>query len=174
MKPASTSAAAALLSTLFFSRGAIQLTAGDEMGRSQSGNNNAYAQDNALSWLDWKTVDRDILAHAQALSALRLRFAIFAGQEFLTETDVAWLNADGETMQAQDWDGHGPGHLTMVLETIDRQTSAPARLAIAFNRAHEDRQIHLPGGMHAWKRLMDDGMQISARSVGVFLGKPAG
>ncbi|MBA3324441.1 MAG: glycogen debranching protein GlgX, partial [Rhodobacteraceae bacterium] len=61
----------ALLATLFASRGTIQLTAGDEFGRSQSGNNNAYAQDNPLTWLDWAGRDRGLEACCARLSALR-------------------------------------------------------------------------------------------------------
>ncbi|MGP0217223.1 glycogen debranching protein GlgX, partial [Escherichia coli] len=53
----------ALLSTLFLSRGTIMLTAGDEFGRTQRGNNNAYAQDNAIGWIDWDARDTAIEAH---------------------------------------------------------------------------------------------------------------
>ena len=54
---------ARLLSTLFASRGTIMLTAGDEFGRTQHGNNNAYAQDNEMTWLDWQGRDRELEAH---------------------------------------------------------------------------------------------------------------
>ncbi|MGO8656954.1 glycogen debranching enzyme GlgX, partial [Rhizobium ruizarguesonis] len=53
----------ALISTLFATRGSIMLTAGDEGGRSQHGNNNAYCQDNEITWLDWKALDGDLIAH---------------------------------------------------------------------------------------------------------------
>ena len=61
----------ALLATLFASRGTIMLTAGDEFGRNQGGNNNAYAQDNAITWLDWDARDRDLEAFTAALAAFR-------------------------------------------------------------------------------------------------------
>ena len=61
----------ALLATLFAARGSIMLTAGDEFGRTQAGNNNAYAQDNPLAWLDWTGRDRELEAYTASLAALR-------------------------------------------------------------------------------------------------------
>jgi len=90
----------ALLGTLFASTGTILLTAGDEFGRSQQGNNNAYAQDNALSWIDWQTRDLALEDHVAALSAFRAAhceaFAQFPEQG-------AWLRLDGGAMAETDW-----------------------------------------------------------------------
>jgi glycogen operon protein len=163
----------ALLTTLFMSRGAVMLTAGDEFGRSQQGNNNAYAQDNPLSWIDWETLDRDILDHACVLSALRRRFTIFEGLEFLTDLDVAWLTVKGEPMQVADWEAHHADQLIMTLQTNDRVTGRPATLAVAFNRADEPKPIRLPGGARLWKCLVGDGMTAPARAVSLYLGPPA-
>ena len=66
--------AGALLSTLFASRGTIMLTAGDEFGRTQKGNNNAYAQDNEVTWLDWSGRDLALERHVIALAELRGSF----------------------------------------------------------------------------------------------------
>jgi glycogen operon protein len=91
----------ALLGTLFASTGTLLLTAGDEFGRSQQGNNNAYAQDNAISWVDWENRDtglEDFVAGLAALRAGRARgFAQFprAGE---------WLTLDGRAMTPADWD----------------------------------------------------------------------
>ena len=74
----------ALLATLFVSRGTIMLTAGDEFGRTQKGNNNAYAQDNDLTWLDWRGRDTQMEDYAADLAALRARFPALASAEFLT------------------------------------------------------------------------------------------
>jgi glycogen debranching enzyme len=91
----------ALLGTLFASTGAIMLTAGDEFGRSQQGNNNAYAQDNALTWIDWSRRDRDLEDHVAALAAWRAartdRFRQFAGPG-------EWLTLGGRPMTAADWE----------------------------------------------------------------------
>ncbi|WP_137157633.1 glycogen debranching protein GlgX [Rhizobium sp. FKL33] len=163
----------ALLSTLFLSRGAIMLTAGDEFGRSQQGNNNAYAQDNPLSWIDWDSLDRNIFEHACSLSALRRRFTIFEGQEFLTDLDVSWLTAKSEPMQVADWEAHHADQLIMALQTNDRVTGRPATLAVAFNRASEAKPIRLPGGARLWKCLVGDGMTVAPRSVSLYLGPSA-
>lgn len=92
----------ALLSTLFATRGYIQLTAGDEFGRSQRGNNNAYAQDNAIGWVDWSARDVALEDHVAALAAWRLeRPTVF-------DTDVpdqaVWLTLDGAPMTPAHWE----------------------------------------------------------------------
>ena len=161
----------ALLSTLFMSRGAIMLTAGDEFGRSQQGNNNAYCQDNAITWLDWEGRDRDIEAHTAALAAIRQRFDAFSKLDLFTSADVEWLTPKGEPKSAEHWEAPGNGHLTMIINSLDRQTSKPCRLAVAFNRLHHDQPIHLPGGAKAWKPLLGTSMTVPARSVGIYLGK---
>ncbi|MDX3900423.1 MAG: glycogen debranching protein GlgX [Sphingobium sp.] len=93
-----------LLSTLFLSRGTIMLTAGDEFGRSQQGNNNAYAQDNAITWVDWPHRDREMEEHAFALARLRAEEADLTGIDFLNEADVQWLTADGAPMTPEQWE----------------------------------------------------------------------
>jgi glycogen debranching enzyme len=117
----------ALLGTLFASTGAIMLTAGDEFGRSQQGNNNAYAQDNPLTWIDWTRRDLDLEDHVAALAAWRAartdRFRQFAGPG-------EWLTPDGRAMTATDWESpESPGFIFRAQDgayrlTIDR----PARL----------------------------------------------
>jgi glycogen operon protein len=161
----------ALLSTLFVSRGAIMLTAGDEFGRSQDGNNNAYAQDNPLTWLDWAHADREIQAHAAALAAIRHRFEVFSGTKFLTEHDVEWLAPNGQPMRVEDWERPDNGQLTMVLKTVDREANELCRLAVAFNRTREDHLIRLPGSARPWKTLIGTGMTVAARSVSLFHGR---
>ncbi|MBB5984864.1 glycogen debranching protein GlgX [Sphingobium lignivorans] len=91
----------ALLATLFASTGAVMLTAGDEFGRTQHGNNNAYAQDNALSWVDWAGRDRALEDFTAALSAARAAdpevFALFP-------EPGRWLRPDGAEMTVSDWE----------------------------------------------------------------------
>ncbi|MFP5077153.1 glycogen debranching protein GlgX [Rhizobium sp. YIM 134829] len=142
----------ALLSTLFASRGSIMLTAGDEAGRSQGGNNNAYCQDNAITWVDWAALSPELLEHSQALAALRRRFSVFAEDRFFTgEGDVDWLTFAGKPMQAHDWDGERTDHLLMVLATEDVEGAGPARLAIAINRAQSDAPFVLPFSAKGWQ-----------------------
>ena len=102
----------ALLGTLFASTGTIMLTAGDEFGRTQHGNNNAYAQDNADFWIDWAGLDEDLCAHTAALSAARAgRLDAFASFDH----DSRWLRLDGEAMEEGDW--QSPDSPGFVLQT---------------------------------------------------------
>ncbi|WP_031304878.1 glycogen debranching protein GlgX [Sphingobium quisquiliarum] len=103
----------ALLSTLFCSRGTIMLTAGDEFGRTQRGNNNSYAQDNAISWLDWTGRDREIEAHAFALAAQRAGSAGLSGTKLLTDSDVEWLDEHGAPLTSEDWENPARRRLIM-------------------------------------------------------------
>ena len=94
----------AMLACLFASTGMIMLTAGDEFGRSQQGNNNAYCQDSAIGWVDWQARDADLEDFVAALSAWRAeRIAHFV--QF--PLDGAWQRLDGAPMEADDWDGSG-------------------------------------------------------------------
>jgi glycogen operon protein len=93
------------------------LLAGDEIGRSQGGNNNAYCQDNAISWLDWDLADaqRSLLGFTQQLLALRRAHPVFRRRNFFQGRplhgsqvrDIVWLNADGSEMTDEAWNnGH--------------------------------------------------------------------
>ncbi|WP_285021563.1 glycogen debranching protein GlgX [Novosphingobium sp. fls2-241-R2A-195] len=91
----------ALLGTLFASTGTIMLTAGDEFGRTQYGNNNAYCQDNAIGWIDWEARDKGLEDHVVTLSAARAaRRALF---ERFPEP-VVWQTRDGDPMSVEDWE----------------------------------------------------------------------
>ena len=102
-----------LLATLLLSQGTPMLSHGDERGRSQSGNNNAYCQDNPLTWLDWQLDDerRSLLNFTKKLTALRLAHPVLRRSTFfkgrpLRGTDVKdimWLRHDGENMSDADW-----------------------------------------------------------------------
>ena len=91
----------ALLDTLFASTGTIMLTAGDEFGRSQCGNNNAYCQDNAIGWLDWQGRDRALEAHVAMLAERRAQ----APGAFASFPDGGrWCHRDGRDMTVADWE----------------------------------------------------------------------
>jgi glycogen operon protein len=112
----------ALVGTLFASTGTIMLTAGDEFGRSQQGNNNAYAQDNALTWLDWEGRDRALEDHVAALAAWRAQRASW----FIRFPEYgAWLGARG-ALEVADWEAPGAGEL--IYHSHD--SAAPYRFAI--------------------------------------------
>ncbi len=138
--------ARALLATLFASRGAIMLTAGDEFGRSQAGNNNAYAQDNELTWLDWQGRDRALERFVAALSRLRRGVPAFAGTGFLTggppdAPDVAWLAETGVPMDEAAWHDPGRHRLTMLL---GQGNGEGGRLAVMVNGDRRACRFTLP------------------------------
>ncbi len=91
-----------LLATLFASRGTIMLTAGDEFGRTQQGNNNAYCQDNAITWLDWAGRDTELEDHVAELAKFRAANGL-DDPSFLTDADVQWLTDDRVPFTEADW-----------------------------------------------------------------------
>ncbi|MFA9430049.1 glycogen debranching protein GlgX [Egicoccus sp. AB-alg2] len=100
------------LTTLLLSQGVPMLLGGDEFGRSQGGNNNAYCQDNEISWFDWEAVDEDLLAFTTGLIALRSEHPVFRRRRWFQGRplrgeeidDIGWLRPDGSEMDDQDWD----------------------------------------------------------------------
>ena len=100
-----------MLATLLFAQGVPMISGGDELGRTQLGNNNAYAQDNEISWLDWAAVDAELFDFTRRLIALRAahpvfrRRRFFAGEQAMGSTldDIGWFRPDGESMHADDW-----------------------------------------------------------------------
>jgi glycogen operon protein len=104
-----------MLATLFFSQGTPMLLAGDEFGRTQKGNNNAYCQDNEISWVDWEGIKEEgqsLIAFCRKLLRLRNSLPILRRGRFLTAEynpalevkDVTWINASGKEMQKSDWE----------------------------------------------------------------------
>ncbi len=144
----------ALLATLYASRGTIMLTAGDEFGRSQRGNNNAYCQDNDITWVDWSARDAEIEAYAVALAEMRRACPELSAPAFLGEGDVAWLTEAGEPMTVADWEDAGR-------ETLQMQVG---RVIILFNRGRDARTFTLPAG--DWGDAnADSGVRLPPRSV---------
>ncbi len=102
-----------LLTTLFVSQGVPMLVAGDELGRTQRGNNNGYCQDNELSWIDWKLDEprTQLFAFVQSLVAFRKAHPVLRRRRFFLGTlvhgaghkDLAWFGPDGEEMSGDDW-----------------------------------------------------------------------
>nr|CAD6408255.1 glycogen debranching enzyme GlgX [Rhizobium sp. Q54] len=136
----------ALLSTLFASRGSIMLGMGDEGGRSQGGNNNAYCQDNEITWLDWTTLDPKLVAHTARLAAWRKRFAVFGDTTFLVEAgdEIDWFGPSGEPMTQDDWQQPDASALAVTLKTLDQETQRETRLAVVFNRRYREQPFVLP------------------------------
>ena len=115
-----------LMATLLLSQGLSMIVAGDEFGRTQRGNNNAYCQDNELSWLDWEGIDDDgmrLLAFTRRLIKLRGEHVVFHRDRFFhgrvipgTDVkDIHWLRPDGGEKTEEDWDGTAPQCLSLLL-----------------------------------------------------------
>jgi len=142
-----------MLATLLLSKGTPMLLAGDEFGNSQHGNNNAYAQDNEISWLDWSGLDADpdFLHQVQELIRLRQQLPHLSKQAYLHGRrqneagwhSIEWLNPAGKRMKFNQW--HNDRTLTLLLPAMDDVAdSADTAVAIMFNASDETLEFSLP------------------------------
>ena len=148
----------AMLATVLLSQGVPMILAGDEGGRSQQGNNNAYCQDNNVTWTDWEHLDQDLVQAVADLMAFRqegegLGRARFAQEEGAPDlpgaVQVGWLHPSGRAMREEDWSDAGLKTLMLVLDRAEG-----GRLVMAFN-AGDDIEVTLPEGR--WRRRIDTG-----------------
>jgi glycogen operon protein len=161
-----------LLATLLLSQGTPMLLAGDEFGRTQRGNNNAYCQDNDISWCDWQLADQrqPLTRFVQRLTRLRHRYAILRRNRFLTGSyddelevkDLTWINASGAEMRAQEWDDTGMHCFGMLMDgrarpSGVRQRGTEATLLLVLNAHYEPVQFTLPPcpGGGSWALVLD-------------------
>jgi len=169
-----------LLAMTFLAQGAPMLAAGDEIGRSQQGNNNAYCQDNEIAWIDWSAADKDLFAFCRRLIALRaatpaLRQPVFLHGEARPKDglpDVEWLGLDGG---AVDWASCETSGMALLLRAVEPDT-ADSWVFIAINPGADGTTATappIPG--RTWLRVLDtgdappDGFGLSGESVAVFL-----
>jgi glycogen operon protein len=152
----------ALLATLLCSRGTPMLLMGDELGRTQAGNNNAYAQDNATTWVDWDAADEALIRFtAGAIAVRQAHQAIHADIWLTRETvrdglpDVDWRRPDGAPMEQHDWTEGQVRTLTLVL-TADDAHSAD-RVLLAFHPGLSPTVVHLPEPRsgHRWRLVLE-------------------
>jgi glycogen operon protein len=161
-----------MLATLLLSQGTPMMTAGDEFARTQQGNNNAYAQDNEISWVDWslRTKNDCLVRFVRKVIALRHRYPIlrrnrFLNGEYIEELgirDVTWINPQGVQMEVEHWQDPGLRCFGMLLDgraqtSGIRQRGKEATILIIFNGLAEDVKFTLPecpGATH-WCLLMD-------------------
>ncbi|HTT53681.1 MAG TPA: glycogen debranching protein GlgX [Streptosporangiaceae bacterium] len=112
----------AMLSTLLLSFGVPLLVAGDEAGRTQQGNNNAYCQDNDITWVDWSSQDKELLAFTRRLIALRSEHPVFRRRRYLAgveATELGWFTEAGTPMTGDDWANSGALSLGIYLDGSD-------------------------------------------------------
>ena len=118
----------AMLTTLLLSFGVPLLLGGDELGRTQGGNNNAYCQDNELSWVDWAAADTGLLAFTQQVIALRRSHPVFRRHRFLTGIEAAelgWFSPAGTPMTQADWADGEALALGVYLDGSDAPDTGP-------------------------------------------------
>ena len=147
-----------LLATLLLSRGTPLLAMGDELGRTQRGNNNAYAQDNALTWIDWEGADRALADYVGTLIGLRRRHPALRADRWLTGRsldasgmpDVEWRRADGHAMTGDDWHRGDHRVLIAVLGAVAANGAAPDRVVIAFNAGADAVTVNWPDARRGW------------------------
>ncbi|MEJ1157480.1 glycogen debranching protein GlgX [Prosthecomicrobium sp. N25] len=155
----------ALLATLFLSRGTPMISMGDELGRSQGGNNNAYAQDNPVSWLDWASADHDLAATVAALVRLRRETPALTDERPLTGgpldgsgiPDVDWLTPSGTSMRPADW--HDPENRTLIAAlhrpATDEEPASRAVVVLHAGRTPTSVRLPQPGDGRGWRRAFD-------------------
>ena len=120
--PARAAASGPADACLFVSQGTPMLLAGDELGHSQAGNNNAYCQDNPTTWIDWATIDEPLLEFVRALITLRREHPALRRRRFLTGAqteEIGWYSPSGAPMTGADWADPGARCVAMYLDGSD-------------------------------------------------------
>jgi glycogen operon protein len=112
----------AMLTTLLLSFGVPMLLGGDEFGRTQGGNNNAYCQDNETSWFDWSATDEQLMAFTKKLIAVRRAHPVFRRRRYLTgvaAAELRWFTPGAAEMTGADWSFPGARSLALYLDGVD-------------------------------------------------------
>ena len=148
------------------------MVAGDEIGRTQAGNNNAYCQDNEVSWLDWEHADQDLLYFTVSLLAFRRAHPAFRRRRWFegpslqgpSRHDIAWFTPAGAEMSEQDWSVGFAKSLMMFLNGKAIPTRGPRgeeivddSFLVCFNAHHEALPFTLPAAVFGrrWQRVLD-------------------
>ena len=161
-----------VLATLLLAQGTPMMLAGDEFGRTQQGNNNAYCQDNEISWLNWDLREKgqQLVAFTRRLTSMRHKYPILRRNLFLTGQyneelgvkDLTWINANGSEMEQEHWGDTNMRCFGMLLDgraqvTGIRQRGKQATLLIVINDHHDLVEFTLPEcpGGDTWTLLID-------------------
>ncbi|HOE40303.1 MAG TPA: glycogen debranching protein GlgX [Rhodoferax sp.] len=146
----------ALLTTLLLGQGTPMICAGDELGHTQDGNNNPYCQDSPMTWINWQTVDTDLLAFTQYLISLRHQLRPFANHWYSGAADadgnydLSWWNPDGSALQGDSW--HQPMQRALGC-LIGKPGRAKMPLLLLINSGASPETFALPRGQ--WQALLD-------------------
>ena len=147
-----------MAATLLLSRGVPMLLGGDEFRRTQRGNNNAYCQDNEISWYDWKLLERnqDLFRFMCELVAFRQRNPVLCLDDFYTADDLEWFGPSG---RPPDWNGESRAVGVVVRPHMPaRARPQPQALCLLFNAGEASVEFHLPlPGASGWRLCLDTG-----------------
>jgi glycogen debranching enzyme GlgX/4-alpha-glucanotransferase len=162
-----------LLATLLLSRGTPMLAMGDELGRTQRGNNNAYAQDSALTWIDWERADDALINFVAALIDLRKRSPALRDDRWLTGgpvdesgiPDVEWRHPDGRAMVGDDWTNPDGRVIVAILRAGGTDAQPADRVAVAFNAGNQPVSVLWPDARDgfSWRRRINTAHQPGQR-----------
>jgi glycogen operon protein len=162
-----------MLATLLLSQGVPMVLHGDELGRTQWGNNNAYCQDNEVSWVDWSAADQELFAFTSALIGMRREHPVFRRRRFFAGRpirggddlrDIAWFTESGKEMTEQDWEMPVGQYLTVFLNGDGIPDSDPRgqrvtdnSFLLCFNARYTDIDVQLPGNGYGreWAVVLD-------------------
>ncbi|GAB3550107.1 glycogen debranching protein GlgX [Noviherbaspirillum agri] len=155
----------AMLATVMFAQGTPMLLAGDEFGRSQQGNNNAYCQDNEISWVDWTLAQspdgQSLIEFVGRLGTLRHTFKSLQSHHFLRGEDlggglrdVIWYDERGVEMTAEAWQNPEARALAVQRACIN-DSGREERLLMLVNAAHEPISFSIPEPQRSWFLLLD-------------------
>jgi glycogen operon protein len=165
-----------ILATLFLSQGIPMLLAGDESGRTQHGNNNAYCQDNEISWLDWENRDEALLEFTRRLIRIQARHPVFRRRRWFIGrpvrgagvSDIAWLRPDGEEMTDADWQQpHAKSFVVFLNGDALREIDEDGRpvhddsFLLLFNGHHEPIPFAVPSARFGteWTLVVDTAVE---------------
>jgi glycogen operon protein len=161
-----------LLTSLFLSQGVPMLLAGDEFGNSQMGNNNAYCQDNEISWLDWQNSDKELLDFTCRLIQFRKQHPAFGRRGWFqgipirgdSTTDIAWFLPDGTQMSDHHWESHAAKSLGIFFSGNGFHYTGPKgekihddSFYLIFNSDLEEMEFTFPGEKYGkqWTKILD-------------------
>jgi glycogen operon protein len=178
------------LSTLLLSQGVPMLLGGDEIGRSQQGNNNAYCQDNELSWYDWGKVDRVLLDFTRRLLELRREHPAFRRRRWFQgrpirgtgAKDIAWFTPQGQEMSDEDWQAGFAKSMMVFLNGDAIESPGPLgervvddSFLLLFNASEGDLDFQLPQESFGrrWVKLVDTGQPLLGFSLDEYDAKVA-
>ncbi|HZZ96431.1 MAG TPA: alpha-amylase family glycosyl hydrolase, partial [Jatrophihabitantaceae bacterium] len=161
------------IATMFLSQGVPMICHGDELGRTQQGNNNGYCQDNELTWIDWADIDVDLLAFTREVATLRRDHPVFRRRRFFDGRpvrrgaglpDIQWFTPDGDEMTEEDWDSGFGRSIAMFLngQGIPDRDSRGQRVGddsflLCFSAHDEAIDFAVPGDEYAtaWEVVID-------------------